>query len=40
VPACGLATLRLFEGDAQDALPVRGGRIALPSAAGLGVDPL
>ena len=39
-PPCGLATLRLFEGDVQDALPVRGGRIALPSAAGLGVDPL
>ena len=40
VPACGLATLRMFEGSVEDALPVRGGRIALPSVAGLGVEPL
>ena len=40
VPACGLATLRLFEGSVEDELPVRAGRIALPSAPGLGVRPL
>ena len=39
VPACGLATLGLFEG-VEDALPVEGGRIALPSGAGLGVSSL
>jgi L-alanine-DL-glutamate epimerase-like enolase superfamily enzyme len=38
LPACGLATLGLFE-DLEDPLPVRGGRIAVPSEAGLGVDP-
>jgi L-alanine-DL-glutamate epimerase-like enolase superfamily enzyme len=37
--ACGLATLGLFEG-IEDQLPVRGGRIAVPSAPGLGVAPL
>jgi L-alanine-DL-glutamate epimerase-like enolase superfamily enzyme len=39
VPACGLATLQMFEG-VEDQLPVNEGRIALPSADGLGVDPL
>jgi L-alanine-DL-glutamate epimerase-like enolase superfamily enzyme len=40
VPPCGLATLGLFAGVLEDALPVRSGRIALPSAGGLGVNPL
>ena len=40
IPACGLATLRMFEGAIEDELPVRAGRIALPSAPGLGVAPL
>jgi L-alanine-DL-glutamate epimerase-like enolase superfamily enzyme len=40
VPACGLATLRLFAGTVADELPVRAGRIALPSGPGLGVGPL
>jgi L-Ala-D/L-Glu epimerase len=40
VPACGLATLRLFEGTIEDELPVHEGRIALPSGPGLGVGPL
>ena len=39
VPACGLATLGMFEG-IEDQLPVRRGRIGLPSAPGLGVSPL
>jgi L-alanine-DL-glutamate epimerase-like enolase superfamily enzyme len=39
VPACGLATLRMFEG-IEDQLPVQEGRIALPSGPGLGVRPL
>ena len=39
VPHCGLATLGLFEG-IEDALPVRGGRIAVPTGAGLGVEPI
>jgi L-alanine-DL-glutamate epimerase-like enolase superfamily enzyme len=39
VPACGLATLGLFE-DLEDPLPVRDGRIALPTGGGLGVEPL
>lgn len=39
VPPCGLATLSLFEGALADALAVREGRIALPSAPGLGVEP-
>ena len=38
LPACGLATLGLFE-DVEDPLPVRGGRIAVPSGGGLGVEP-
>jgi L-alanine-DL-glutamate epimerase-like enolase superfamily enzyme len=38
LPACGLATLGLFE-DVEDPLPVRSGRIAVPTAAGLGVSP-
>ena len=36
---CGLATLGMFE-DLEDPLPARDGRIALPTAPGLGVDPL
>ncbi|HYM46556.1 MAG TPA: enolase C-terminal domain-like protein [Solirubrobacteraceae bacterium] len=39
VPACGLATLGMFEGIDEE-LPVARGRIALPSAPGLGVGPL
>jgi len=39
LPHCGLATLRLFTG-IENQLPARGGRIAVPSAPGLGVDPL
>jgi L-alanine-DL-glutamate epimerase-like enolase superfamily enzyme len=39
VPACGLATLGMFEG-IEDQLPVHRGRIALPSAPGLGVGRL
>jgi L-Ala-D/L-Glu epimerase len=38
LPACGLATLGLFE-DIEDPLPVRSGRIAVPSGPGLGVQP-
>ncbi len=38
LPASGLATLGLFE-DLDDPLPVRAGRIAVPSGGGLGVDP-
>jgi L-alanine-DL-glutamate epimerase-like enolase superfamily enzyme len=36
LPPCGLATLGLFE-DLEDPLPVREGRIAVPTAPGLGV---
>jgi L-alanine-DL-glutamate epimerase-like enolase superfamily enzyme len=39
IPACGLATLGLFEG-LQDPLPARQGKIVLPLQAGLGVEPL
>ncbi|HXB66037.1 MAG TPA: mandelate racemase/muconate lactonizing enzyme family protein [Solirubrobacteraceae bacterium] len=39
LPPCGLATLGLFE-DLDDPLTVRTGRIAVPSAPGLGVEPL
>jgi L-Ala-D/L-Glu epimerase len=39
VPYCGLATLDLFEG-IDNPLPARAGRIAVPVAAGLGVEPL
>jgi len=39
VPPCGLATLALFE-DLENPLPAREGVIALPTAGGLGVDPL
>jgi len=39
VAPCGLATLALFEG-LEDPLPVREGRIAVPTGAGLGVEPL
>jgi L-Ala-D/L-Glu epimerase len=38
LPACGLATLGLFEGlEEEGALPVRSGRIAVPTVPGLGV---
>jgi L-Ala-D/L-Glu epimerase len=37
LPACGLATLGLFA-DLEDPLPAREGRIAVPSAPGLGVE--
>jgi L-alanine-DL-glutamate epimerase-like enolase superfamily enzyme len=36
---CGLDTLGLFD-DFENPLPARTGKIALPSAVGLGVDPL
>jgi L-alanine-DL-glutamate epimerase-like enolase superfamily enzyme len=39
VPYCGLATLDLFEG-IDNPLPARAGRIAVPVAPGLGVEPL
>jgi len=39
VPHCGLATLCLFEG-IDDPLPARAGKITVPSAPGLGVEPL
>jgi L-alanine-DL-glutamate epimerase-like enolase superfamily enzyme len=39
VAHCGLATLGLFEG-IEDPLPARAGQISVPTAAGLGVDPL
>jgi len=39
LPACGLATLGLFEG-IEDELPARRGKIALPRSPGLGVSPL
>jgi L-Ala-D/L-Glu epimerase len=39
LPACGLATLDLFDG-LEDPLPVRQGRIAVPGSPGLGVGPL
>jgi L-Ala-D/L-Glu epimerase len=39
LPACGLATLSLFE-EIENQLPVNEGRIAVPTGAGLGVDPL
>jgi L-Ala-D/L-Glu epimerase len=39
LPPCGLATLGLFAG-IENQLPARGGKIALPSAPGLGVNPL
>jgi L-alanine-DL-glutamate epimerase-like enolase superfamily enzyme len=38
MPHCGLATLSLFAG-LDDQLPVREGAIALPTGAGLGVEP-
>jgi L-alanine-DL-glutamate epimerase-like enolase superfamily enzyme len=38
VPHCGLATLRMFEG-LEDPLPARNGQIAVPTGAGLGVEP-
>jgi L-Ala-D/L-Glu epimerase len=39
VPACGLATLGLFEG-VENPLPAVNGHIAVPTGAGLGVKPL
>jgi L-Ala-D/L-Glu epimerase len=39
VPHCGLATLAMFEG-IENPLPTRLGRIAVPTGAGLGVDPI
>jgi L-alanine-DL-glutamate epimerase-like enolase superfamily enzyme len=39
VPPCGLATLALFD-ELENPLPARRGEIALPTAGGLGVDPL
>lgn len=39
VPHCGLATLELFDG-IENPLPARGGEIAVPTAPGLGVEPL
>ena len=39
MPACGLATLGLFE-DFEDPLPARQGAIAVPAGGGLGVEPL
>ncbi|HWG09243.1 MAG TPA: enolase C-terminal domain-like protein [Solirubrobacteraceae bacterium] len=39
VPHCGLATLELFD-ELENPLPARDGAIALPSGAGLGLDPL
>jgi L-alanine-DL-glutamate epimerase-like enolase superfamily enzyme len=38
VAPCGLATLALFDG-LEDQLPVHEGRIAVPTGAGLGVEP-
>ncbi|HEX5307774.1 MAG TPA: enolase C-terminal domain-like protein [Solirubrobacteraceae bacterium] len=38
LPACGLATIALFDGAFGQELAVRAGRIALPDAPGLGVD--
>ncbi len=39
MPHCGLATLGLFAG-IENPLPARAGRIEVPTAGGLGVDPL
>ncbi len=39
LPPCGLATLGQFE-DVANPLPVHGGRIAVPTAPGLGVAPI
>jgi L-alanine-DL-glutamate epimerase-like enolase superfamily enzyme len=39
LPACGLATLGMFEG-LQDPLPPARGEIAVPDGPGLGVEPL
>jgi L-Ala-D/L-Glu epimerase len=39
VPACGLATLWMFDG-LEDVLAAKKGRIALPSGPGLGVEPV
>jgi L-alanine-DL-glutamate epimerase-like enolase superfamily enzyme len=39
MPACGLATLGLFE-DLENPLPARQGVIAVPAGGGLGVEPL
>src|SRR5205085_10107081 len=37
IPACGLATLSLFEG-IEDPFPVREGRIEVPRGPGLGIS--
>jgi L-alanine-DL-glutamate epimerase-like enolase superfamily enzyme len=39
LPACGLATLGMFDGLADPLAPVR-GEIAVPEGPGLGVEPL
>jgi L-alanine-DL-glutamate epimerase-like enolase superfamily enzyme len=39
LPACGLATLAMFE-DVRATLAIRQGQIAVPTEPGLGVDPL
>jgi L-alanine-DL-glutamate epimerase-like enolase superfamily enzyme len=39
LPHCGLATLAMFD-ELENPLPARQGRIRVPTAAGLGVDPL
>jgi L-Ala-D/L-Glu epimerase len=36
LPPCGLATLGMFDG-VEETLPVRNGKMALPSAPGLGI---
>jgi L-alanine-DL-glutamate epimerase-like enolase superfamily enzyme len=36
IPACGLATLSLFDG-VRDPFPVRNGRIEVPNGPGLGI---
>jgi L-Ala-D/L-Glu epimerase len=40
MPPCGLATLHLFEDLEQPTMRATAGRIALPTGAGLGIDPL
>ncbi|MGH2880401.1 MAG: mandelate racemase/muconate lactonizing enzyme family protein [Solirubrobacteraceae bacterium] len=40
LPACGLATLGMFESIDDDLLAPRNGQIVLPSGPGLGVEPL
>lgn len=40
LPACGLATLGMFEWDGEEPLSARDGEIEVPQGAGLGVEPL